>query len=194
MSRSSSGTEPLEVRLDYERVKLIQPAGSATSMDDRYENQGKEDSPLSFRLPVKAGPRLLGISFVSDMGHRLAIDARPPRPSIKSFFFQQYPRDPQVLGVQIVGPFDASRRDGYAEPPPDSRLSAGHGGRRRALRTKDSDDPGASRVSGHRNGWRYPEVDGPVQDGPQQGRFRNGDRVGARGPSRPDAISLPGRA
>jgi len=91
------GTEPLEVRIDYERVKLIEP-----------KKEGElRDSKLSVRLPLKAGPHLVGISFVSDMSHRLAIDTRPQRPSIKTFFFQQYATDPQVLGVQIVGPFQS---------------------------------------------------------------------------------------
>jgi cytochrome c5 len=99
-----AGTEPIEVRLDYTRIKVIQP--NASQKDDMYEEKETTGpSPLTFRLPVKAGPHLLGIAFVSDIGHRLPMDTRPPRPSIKSFFFQQYATDPQILGVQIVGPF-----------------------------------------------------------------------------------------
>jgi Protein of unknown function (DUF1592)/Protein of unknown function (DUF1588)/Protein of unknown function (DUF1585)/Protein of unknown function (DUF1587)/Protein of unknown function (DUF1595) len=97
------GTEPLDVRVDYERVKLIQTEGQAS------DDGTTEDTPLSFRVPVKAGPHLLGIAFISDMGHRLAMDTRPPRPSIASFFFQQYQKDPQLLGVQIVGPFQPGK-------------------------------------------------------------------------------------
>jgi mono/diheme cytochrome c family protein len=96
-----AGTEPLEVRVDYERVKLIQP-------QKVREDEGADtynETPLSFRVPIKAGPHLLGIDFVADVSHRLAIDVRPPRPSLTSFFFQQIATDPQVLGVQIVGPF-----------------------------------------------------------------------------------------
>jgi len=111
-----AGAEPLEVRLDYERVRLIQPTAKRTGQYEEIETT-TDKSPLSFRLPVKAGPHLLGIDFVADMGHRLAIDARPPRPSIKSFFFQEYPIDPQVLGVQIVGPFSP----GGAEDTPSRR-------------------------------------------------------------------------
>ena len=96
-----AGTEPLEVRLDYERVKLIPPTAKKTGQYGEVE-KAPAQPPLTFRLPVKAGPHLLGIDFVADLSHRLAIDARPPRPSIKSFFFQEYPVDPQVLGVQIV--------------------------------------------------------------------------------------------
>ncbi|HWW84112.1 MAG TPA: DUF1592 domain-containing protein [Vicinamibacterales bacterium] len=115
--RELAGTEPLEVRLDYERVKVIQPTAKRTGEYQEMVATGTKDSPLSFRLPVKAGPHLLGIDFVSDMSHRLAPDAGPQRPSIKSFFFQEYPVDPQVLGVQIVGPFSP----GNAENTPSRR-------------------------------------------------------------------------
>ena len=107
------GTEPIEVRIDYQRVKLIQPKAPE---DDRSEAEAargvqateeeQTESPFRFRLPVKAGPHLVGISFVADMGHRLAIDARPLRPSLSSFFFQTYPRNPEISGVQIVGPLN----------------------------------------------------------------------------------------
>ena len=98
------GTEPIEVRIDYQRVKLIQPKASEDDGGEAEEEQ--TESPFRFRLPVKAGPRLVGISFVADIGHRLPIDARPPRPSLSSFHFQTYPRNPEISGVQIVGPFN----------------------------------------------------------------------------------------
>ena len=103
------GTEPIEVRIDHERVKLIEPksdGGEAPEGAADYQQEEKTESVFRFRLPVKAGPRLVAISFVADMGHRLAIDARPLRPSLSSFFFQTYPRNPEISGVQIVGPFD----------------------------------------------------------------------------------------
>ncbi|MEQ1869359.1 MAG: DUF1592 domain-containing protein [Vicinamibacterales bacterium] len=112
--RELKGTEPVEVRLDYQRVKLIE-----TEAKREAEGDTSEYTPLSLRLPVKAGPHLLGISFVSDLGHRLPIDTRPQRPSIKSFFFQQYPKDPQILGVQIVGPFTPG---GAADTPSRRRI------------------------------------------------------------------------
>jgi hypothetical protein len=101
------GEEPLEVRVDYERVKVIQP--SKNVKEEMYDERKAEtgSSPLTFRLPIKAGPRLIGMSFVADMEHRLPIDTRPQRPSLAGFFFQQYATDPQLLGVQIIGPFNA---------------------------------------------------------------------------------------
>jgi hypothetical protein len=113
--RDLEGNEPLEVQLDFEQVRLIQPKpkevrgaqACGNACTDAYENQGlKKDSPLSFRLPVKAGPHLLGISFVSDLTNRMPINARPARPSVKSFLSGSY-RKPIVIGVQIVGPFAA---------------------------------------------------------------------------------------
>lgn len=100
------GTEPLEVRVNHELVRVIQPTTSGGG--DRYSARGAapDTSPLSFRLPMTAGPHLLGISFVADMEQRLPIDARPPRPSLSSFFFQQYGNAPQIAGVQIIGPFN----------------------------------------------------------------------------------------
>ena len=100
------GTEPIEVRIDYQRVKLIQPKASTDDGGEAEEEQA--ESPFRFRLPVEAGPRLVGISFVGDMGHRLAIDARPLRPSLSSFFYQTYPRNPEISGVQIVGPLNSN--------------------------------------------------------------------------------------
>ena len=105
------GNEPIEVRLDYERVKVIEPGASS-------DDSEKDESPFSFRLPVKAGPHSLGVAFVADMSHQLPIDTRPPRPSIKSFFFQQYKVVPLILGVQIVGPFTP----GTATDTPSRRL------------------------------------------------------------------------
>lgn len=99
------GTEPLEVRVDYQRVRLIEP--KAASDGDRYSARAAApaESPFSFRLPMKAGPHLVGVSFVADMGHRLPIGAGPPRPSLSSFFFQQYASDPEIAGLQIIGPY-----------------------------------------------------------------------------------------
>ena len=81
----------LEVRLDRERVRLFDLA-------DR--------EPLEIRLSVRAGTRLLGVSFVGALEHSLPVDGRPPPPSITSFAFTLYPNDPSVERVEVVGPYD----------------------------------------------------------------------------------------
>ncbi len=81
----------LEIRLDRERVALF--------------DLGSRD-PIHIRLPVRAGTRLLGVSFVGTLGQSLPVDGRPPPPPIASFAFTLYPNDPAVESVEVIGPFD----------------------------------------------------------------------------------------
>lgn len=83
----------LEVRLDRERVAVF-------ALGER--------APLEIRLPVAAGTRLVGVSFVGTLGQSLPVDARPPPPPITSFAYTLYPNDPAVERVEIVGPFDGA--------------------------------------------------------------------------------------
>ena len=81
----------LEIRLDRERVRLF----------DLSEREG-----LEIRLPVRAGTRLLGVSFVDALAQSLPVDGRPPPPPITSFAFTLYPNAPAVDSVEVVGPYD----------------------------------------------------------------------------------------
>ena len=65
-----------------------------------------ERPPLEIRLPVLAGTRLVGVSFVGNIGQSLPVDARPSPPPITSFAYTLYPNDPAVDQVEIVGPYD----------------------------------------------------------------------------------------
>ena len=85
------GSHQLEVRLDRERVRLFDLS---------------EREPLEIRLPVKAGTRLVGVSFVEVLGQSLPVDARPPPPPITSFAFTLYPNAPAVRTVEVVGPYN----------------------------------------------------------------------------------------
>ena len=87
--RSRAG-HALEIRLDRERV-------------GRFELG--ERAPLEVRVPVAAGTRMLGVSFVEALEHSLPLDGRPPPPPITSFAFTLYPNDPSVERVEIVGPY-----------------------------------------------------------------------------------------
>ena len=80
----------LEVRLDRERVQRFDLG---------------ERTPLEVRVPVAAGTRLLGVSFVEALERSLPLDGRPPPPPITSFAFTLYPNDPAVERVEVVGPF-----------------------------------------------------------------------------------------
>ena len=81
----------LEVRLDRERVRLFDLA-------DR--------EPLAVRIPVTAGTRLLGTSFIEEIGRWLPVDGRPAPPPITSFAFTLYPNAPSVERIEVIGPYD----------------------------------------------------------------------------------------
>ncbi len=83
----------LEIRMDREEV-------AAFTLGERR--------PLEVRLPVKAGRRLVGVSFANTVDQSLAIDARPAPPPITSFAYTLYPNDPAVERVEILGPFNGS--------------------------------------------------------------------------------------
>ena len=95
LGRGRQGAHALEVRLDRERV--------ATFVAGRG-NRG----PFEVRLPVRAGTRLVGASFVGDLSQALAFDGRPPRPSVTSFAYTLYPKPPIVAALEVVGPFDGN--------------------------------------------------------------------------------------
>ena len=81
----------LEVRLDRERVRLFDLA---------------EREPLVVRIPVTAGTRLLGTSFIEEIGRSLPVDGRPAPPPITSFAFTLYPNAPSVERIEVIGPYD----------------------------------------------------------------------------------------
>jgi hypothetical protein len=86
----------LEVRLDRERVVAFDLGNRA---------------PLAVRIPVTAGTRLLGASFVEQIGRSLPVDGRPAPPPITSFAFTLYPNAPSVERIEVVGPFDGRAPD-----------------------------------------------------------------------------------
>ena len=81
----------LEVRLDRERVRLFDLA---------------EREPLAVRIPVTAGTRMLGTSFIEEIGRSLPVDGRPAPPPITSFAFTLYPNAPSVERIEVIGPYD----------------------------------------------------------------------------------------
>ncbi|MCY3843956.1 MAG: DUF1592 domain-containing protein, partial [Acidobacteria bacterium] len=81
----------LEVRLDRARVARFDLGRRRT---------------LEVRLPVRAGTRRVGVSFVEALERTLPVDGRPPPPPITSFAFTLYPNAPSVEQIAVIGPYD----------------------------------------------------------------------------------------
>ena len=98
-----------EVRLEPLRMPSGQePAAGGDTLYAAAETRKKDGgSDVSFRLPVPAGRRMLGVSFVSK-GSRLAEQYRQPfsRPHVAQGEDQR--TQPVVETVEVTGPFEAS--------------------------------------------------------------------------------------
>ncbi len=86
----------LELTIDQERVALSSVGGAARGGRGRG---AAPDRPLEFRVPVKAGPRLLGVTFVEQNEVR---DEETLRPRMRGRGTQ-----PALASVTISGPYDA---------------------------------------------------------------------------------------
>ena len=89
------------------------------------------DAGLEIRVPVKAGPRVVGVSFVRELWEPEGL----PQPLQRGRVLtndQLYMDYASVGSVQIGGPYRIDRAgQGHAEPPRDLRLPAASRGRRR---------------------------------------------------------------
>jgi mono/diheme cytochrome c family protein len=89
------GVHDLEIRIDHALVKRFTVDASKP-----------ESKIIELRVPVKAGARLIGVSFVGSLDSTLPRDLRPAQPPPSAFAFQLYPIDPAVSSIDIVGPYD----------------------------------------------------------------------------------------
>jgi len=103
-------SEPHEVELllDRQRLQLFTvspPQRQAGLPDDQQPSHAKVDQHLTVRVPVKAGPHVLGVAFVKKPT-LLAEGTRQPYQA--RFNSLRHPRlQPAVYAVSIVGPYAA---------------------------------------------------------------------------------------
>ena len=138
------------------------------------------DKGLELRLPVKAGPHVIGVSFVRKMrepegilqGARAAACCRTPRSTTATPPWNGRNRRP----VQL----DRPRR--HAEPAPDFRVSARQrGAEEEACATQNSLAPRAPRLPPARHAAGRRDAARVLQGGPERGRqLRRGRAVRAR--------------
>ncbi len=100
---SGAAREPhqIEVSVDGERLQLVTVGGNGGGGRGRggRGGGGDGDKPVEIRVPVKAGPRLIGVAFVQRDEAR---DEATLRPRMRGRGFQ-----PAMLNVSISGPYNA---------------------------------------------------------------------------------------
>ncbi len=85
------------------------------------------DKRLRTRVPVKAGPHAVGVTFLRKNS---AASVEPLQPFTRDLDMQNMNGVPIIELVQITGPFDGHGAGRYAEPPPDLRVHACRRGER----------------------------------------------------------------
>ena len=105
------------------------------------------DKDLKARIPVKAGPHNLAVTFVKEGS---SLIETPRQPTESRFNDRRYPRTvPAIDQVSVTGPYAPKGAGGHAEPPPvvcmPARRTRQSGGRK--VRGSDSIDADAARLS-----------------------------------------------
>jgi mono/diheme cytochrome c family protein len=119
----------LEISIDGERVRLFTIGGRRAPMANPQDQYAAPDNALEVRVPVKAGPRVVGVAFVKKTS-ALVESVREPfdTPHAEGGTRSQ----PSVASVTISGPFaptgvseTPSRRAIFACRPADRAAEAG---------------------------------------------------------------------
>ncbi|MES1256164.1 MAG: DUF1592 domain-containing protein, partial [Acidobacteriota bacterium] len=162
--------EQLDVRIDGERVKTFTIGGenhgltaAASFAGDIFGDPDWEqwshhaDEGLEVRLPVKAGPKLVGVSFVGRFTKPEEATIRARRTS--SDLARDETRPQAVDSVAISGPYAAAARGGSADTPSVRKVLACRPA------TAADEEPCARRIlaSLARQAYRRPVSDKEVQ-------------------------------
>jgi mono/diheme cytochrome c family protein len=112
LAGSSREPHQLEVTVDGQRVDLVTVAGNTGG---GRGGRGAPEQPHEFRVPIKAGPRLVGVAFVE---HNEAKDEATLRPRMRGRGTQ-----PAIAMLTISGPFNT---EGSGDTPSRRRIFVCH--------------------------------------------------------------------
>jgi hypothetical protein len=101
----------LEVTLDGALLKVFTVKPELREDDPRrvVSFQSKPDNHLHFRIPVKAGPREVGVAFTEEHAALLETAMKPHQAEFN--VFRHHRRRPALYSVSIAGPFDQGTID-----------------------------------------------------------------------------------
>ena len=100
-------TEPhqMELTLDGTRLQLFTIQPKRTAQQGTYYSDQEADAGLTVRIPLKAGPHMIGATFLKRTSALLETERQPYQ---AHFNMDRHPRtQPAVYSVSIAGPFDA---------------------------------------------------------------------------------------
>ncbi len=93
----------MEVTLDGERLTLFTVTPNRNRFGSYYADEGV-DKHLNLRIPVTAGPHVLGVAFLQKNSALIETERQPYR---AHFNQDRHPRQqPAVYSVSVAGPFD----------------------------------------------------------------------------------------
>lgn len=108
--------QQIEVTVDGQRVQLF-TIGGGSRVESPYGAPGEPDDQLKFRLPVKAGPRVIGAAFLKRPSAQFE-DLRQPAPRDRVEFGDTQGQ-PLLSRVEIDGPNGAT---GTSDTPSRQRI------------------------------------------------------------------------
>src|SRR5215469_3940947 len=141
--------EQLEISVDGAPVEHVKVGGSESGRGGRGGRAARASAaPLEFRIPIQAGPRLIGVTFVEQDAAR---DEQTLRPRMRSRGTQT-----ALATVTISGPYDAK---GPGDTPTRQRIFVCH------PRTSAEEFSCAKQILAtlERRAWRRPVADADVQ-------------------------------
>ena len=184
----------VEVTLDGARIRYATLGGDddlRAAFDKPTETADAIDARFAIRVPVKAGPHTIGVSFVENLG---LVDTTRLQPFLRSSADTlDWTGRPHLDRVTVTGPFNATGPGRHAGAPEDLRLPA-HGGHRKQLREADCRDARAPRVPAAGQGCRPAADSRFLQDGPARRHVRTRHRERAAADPREPEVRVPRRA
>jgi uncharacterized protein DUF1592/uncharacterized protein DUF1588/uncharacterized protein DUF1587/uncharacterized protein DUF1595/uncharacterized protein DUF1585/cbb3-type cytochrome c oxidase subunit III len=152
-----SEAHDLELLLDRERVQLFTvkpPLREAGVPEDQQPSHAKVDQHLKVRVPVDAGPHVLGVAFPKKPSVLLETPRQPRQAHFNSY---RHPRiQPAIYSISIVGPYAA---EGPGDTPSRRRIFLSRPA------SADQDDRSAKRILAAlmRRAYRRPVTDAELQ-------------------------------
>ena len=137
----------IEITVDGERV-FLRPVGGEEDNRDSDANFATAadmiDDRLRARIPIKAGPREIGVAFLRKNSSETA---EPLELHSYDHDLQNMNGNPQVDHVDITGPLQSTGSGRYTEPSAHLHVPSRDRFRTDILRSPDSFDPRPSRLS-----------------------------------------------